>query len=174
MALASGALRTATVGTAVSRAEREEPVATTAASSTAPGAVARPVDSVARTRSTGSAGGGARGNRHLRPRVMEFRRYGDGHAVGHQGGRRIWQLADAEDFVLAWMVTGNDDPQAVEAELLHAFLADHGKLPIGNRTWAGGTERDLVGRAPRVSAARPRRRATPRSALLYAPRLSSR
>jgi hypothetical protein len=80
----------------------------------------------------GKADAGSHRDRHLRQRIKEFRRYGDGHPVGHQGGRRIWQLADADEFVIAWLVTA--DPEQVEGELLRAFVAEHGRRPIGNRT----------------------------------------
>jgi hypothetical protein len=82
----------------------------------------------------GKAAAGARGTRHLRQRIKEFRKYGDGQPVGHQGGGRIWQIADADEFVLAWIVTGDEEPEKVEGELLRAFVAEHGKRPVGNRT----------------------------------------
>ena len=48
----------------------------------------------------GKAGPGNTGKRGLRRRIKEFRQYGDGRQVAHQGGRRIWQLADADDFII--------------------------------------------------------------------------
>lgn len=77
---------------------------------------------------------GARGGRGLQQRIKEFRQFGDGRAVGHQGGRRIWQISDADDFVLASKPTPHEDPEAVESALLRAFVAEYGMLPIGNRT----------------------------------------
>jgi hypothetical protein len=82
----------------------------------------------------GKAGSGAPGGRSLRQRIREFRRYGDGRPVGHQGGRRIWQLADADDYVLSWLPTPGRDPEVLEAQLLRAFVAEYGMRPIGNRT----------------------------------------
>jgi hypothetical protein len=82
----------------------------------------------------GKAGSGNSGGRGLRERLKEFRNYGDGRPVGHQGGRRIWQLADADQYVLAWLPTPGRDPEVIEAELIRAFVAVHGRRPIGNRT----------------------------------------
>lgn len=82
----------------------------------------------------GKAGPGNTGKRGLRRRIKEFRQYGDGRQVAHQGGRRIWQLADADDFIIAWLETPGRDPAVTEAELIRAFVAEHGKRPIGNRT----------------------------------------
>lgn len=82
----------------------------------------------------GKAGSGASGGRGLRQRIKEFRQYGDGRPVGHQGGRRIWQLADADEYVLSWLPTPGWDPEVLEAQLLRAFVAEYGKWPIGNRT----------------------------------------
>jgi len=70
----------------------------------------------------------------LRRRIKQFRQYGDGRPVGHQGGRRIWQLADADEFVIAWLPTPRTDPEQVEGALIRAFLEQYGKRPIGNRT----------------------------------------
>jgi len=82
----------------------------------------------------GKAGVGSNGDRHLQQRIKEFRRYGDGFPVGHQGGRRIWQLADAVELIISWLVTADQDPDDVEGALLRAFVAEHGRRPIGNRT----------------------------------------
>jgi hypothetical protein len=82
----------------------------------------------------GKAGSGAPGGRGLRQRITEFRQYGDGRPVGHQGGRRIWQLADADEYVLSWLPTPGQDPRVVEDQLLREFVVEYGKRPIGNRT----------------------------------------
>lgn len=82
----------------------------------------------------GKVAAGRRGKRHLRQRVKEFRQYGDGRPVGHAGGRRIWQLSDADTFILAWLITRDRGPEDIEGELIRAFVTEHGKRPIGNRT----------------------------------------
>lgn len=81
----------------------------------------------------GKAGPGKSGRRGLRKRIMELRQFADGRPVGHRGGRRIWQLADADDYVICWMRTPGLDPAAVEDDLIKSFVAVHGKRPIGNR-----------------------------------------
>lgn len=88
----------------------------------------------------GKAASGATGKRGLRKRIEELRHYGDGHPVAHQGGRRIWQLADADTFVLAWQIAHGDTPEEIEGQLIREFVAAYGRKPIGNRT---------LGRRPR-------------------------
>lgn len=80
----------------------------------------------------GKASTGATGRRGLRKRVTELRQFGDGHPVGHSGGRRIWQLTDAASFVISWKVLDHD-PADLEADLWKAFVGRYGMLPIGNR-----------------------------------------
>lgn len=82
----------------------------------------------------GKASSGTTGKRGLRKRIRELRRFGDGEPIGHQGGRRIWQLSDADDYLIAWLLTPNDDPERVEGELIRAFVDEYGVRPIGNRT----------------------------------------
>jgi hypothetical protein len=92
----------------------------------------------------GKASSGKNAKRHLRKRVKEFRQYGDGRPVAHRGGCRIWQLADADAFTIAWLETPDRDPEDVEGELIHEFVETYGRKPIGNRT---------MGRSPRSRSA---------------------
>ena len=80
----------------------------------------------------GTASLGSKGKRGLQQRIREFRQYGDGKAVAHWGGRRIWQLCDADDYILAWLPTRPDECEDVESTLLAEFGRAHGRLPIGN------------------------------------------
>jgi hypothetical protein len=67
----------------------------------------------------------------LRERIRTLLQFGHGRAVGHWGGRYLWQLADATDLVIAWRTT--TDPLNTECHLLRAFMADHdGRLPFAN------------------------------------------
>jgi hypothetical protein len=67
----------------------------------------------------------------LRSRLSQYRRYGSGQAVGHQGGRYIWQLSDSDSHLVAWKTTDRD-PGAEEAALLRLFFTEHGQLPFAN------------------------------------------
>jgi hypothetical protein len=66
----------------------------------------------------------------LSDRVASLIAFGAGHAVGHRGGRYLWQLADAESLLVAWRPEA--EPERAEAALLDAFRVQHGMLPFAN------------------------------------------
>lgn len=66
----------------------------------------------------------------LRRRLTDFRDYGRGRAVGHQGGRYIWQVAG--QFIACWMETPGENPAVLESALIAEFRAHYGARPIGN------------------------------------------
>ena len=73
-----------------------------------------------------------KGNK-LRQRLRAYARFGAGEPVGHWGGRYIWQLADADQLLVAWRVledagTARDD----ERRLLDRFAELHGRRPFAN------------------------------------------
>ncbi len=80
----------------------------------------------------GKANRGRGGNRGLRKRLDEFRRFGAGEPVAHSGGRRIWQLADHADLLVGWRVTDDAVAAEMETEMIARFRAHHGARPFAN------------------------------------------
>lgn len=70
----------------------------------------------------------------LKKRVGQLLRFGAGSAVGHWGGRYLWQLADSDNLLIAWKTTPTTDPRAEEIKMLEEFVSRHGKLPFANLT----------------------------------------
>jgi len=84
--------------------------------------------------------GRAGGKSNLRSRLGTCLRFGAGKPVPHWGGRYIWQLADAEELVVCWALTGEREPAILEGVMLIAFEHSYGKRPFANRK----TERTLA------------------------------
>ena len=70
----------------------------------------------------------------LQSRISQYLRFGSGMAVGHYGGRYIWQLKDSDNLVFAWKILPSNDPRAYERTMLEDFLSEHGALPFANLT----------------------------------------
>ncbi|MEK7329923.1 MAG: hypothetical protein AAB113_03895 [Candidatus Eisenbacteria bacterium] len=68
----------------------------------------------------------------LQQRVKRCIRFGQGKAVGHRGGRLIWQLRDHLALRFAWKPTPDEDPAPFETGLQAAFVAQYGRLPFAN------------------------------------------
>jgi hypothetical protein len=79
----------------------------------------------------GKAGGG-KSQSALRKRLWLLMRFGAGEAVGHWGGRLIWQLEDCADLILCWKPTGIIDAMEHESELMAAFRQTYGARPFAN------------------------------------------
>jgi transcriptional regulator with XRE-family HTH domain len=66
----------------------------------------------------------------LRKRIDLLARYSRGEPIAHQGGRLLWQLADHDDLLVAWLP--DPDPVAREVELVDEFVDAYGSLPFAN------------------------------------------
>ena len=69
---------------------------------------------------------------NLRKRVGQLLQFGEGAAVGHWGGRYLWQLVDSDNLMIAWKTTPECDPRTVEAQMIKDFISLHGKRPFAN------------------------------------------
>lgn len=70
----------------------------------------------------------------LKKRVGQLLRFGAGSAIGHWGGRYLWQLADSDNLLIAWKPTPTIDPRAEEVKMLKEYTSFHGRLPFANLT----------------------------------------
>lgn len=66
----------------------------------------------------------------LRGRLGLLARFGRGDAVGHWGGRYLWQITALEDLRVCWRL--ESDPVEAERELLDSFENIMGGLPFAN------------------------------------------
>jgi hypothetical protein len=67
---------------------------------------------------------------NLRKRLDLLARFSRGEAVGHWGGRFLWQLADHDELLVSWLTP--TDQAGQEAELIEEFAAAYGALPFAN------------------------------------------
>jgi hypothetical protein len=68
----------------------------------------------------------------LRRRLGQFAKFGAGEAIGHWGGRLIWQLANSETLLVTWRETPGKVPREVEIAMIEDFRAAYGKPPFAN------------------------------------------
>jgi hypothetical protein len=68
----------------------------------------------------------------LKRRLTQFADFGAGKAIGHWGGRLIWQLPSIDQLLVAWKETPGRVPIEVEAELIASFREAYGKPPFAN------------------------------------------
>lgn len=69
-------------------------------------------------------------SKKLRSRLKSFLDFGSGKAVGHWGGRYVWQVQNSEDFLIAWKISEN--AEELESKLLNQFEVIFGRLPFAN------------------------------------------
>ena len=78
-----------------------------------------------------------RASTSLRKRLGQYRRAGMAGGTNHNGGRSIWQLADAEDLLVAWHPVDQDgsglEAAEIETQLITHFRAEYGNRPFANR-----------------------------------------
>lgn len=79
--------------------------------------------------------------KNLRRRVKQYMDFGSGKAVGHWGGRYIWQVADASTLLIAWRAAASDEtPAMAEAKLMGRFKSQYsGRLPFANIADSSGS-----------------------------------
>lgn len=78
----------------------------------------------------GKATAGSSGRGGLRRRLGQLLDYGSGKPIGHQGGRYLWQVRGADEFLVAWRAV--EDPTAEENRILSDFFAAYGAYPFAN------------------------------------------
>jgi hypothetical protein len=72
---------------------------------------------------------------NLRRRIKQFMDFGAGRPVGHWGGRYTWQVAHAEEMLIAWKPSSEGlEARDLESELLRRFAVEFGSLPFANLT----------------------------------------
>jgi hypothetical protein len=76
--------------------------------------------------------GSLSGSATLQSRLKQYLSFGQGKAVGHWGGRLIWQLQLAEDLVVCWKTTPQQEPSVVESYLIDKFKDHYKKRPFAN------------------------------------------
>jgi hypothetical protein len=68
----------------------------------------------------------------LKSRIRQYMRFGQGIAVGHRGGRYIWQLANNRELMLCWKTLIDIDPREYERKQISEFKKIYGKYPFAN------------------------------------------
>ena len=72
--------------------------------------------------------GKADGSRGIHHRLKQYARRGNSHT----GGRAIWQLADADDVLVAWAETPGELGRAVEKRWIARYVENYGRRPFAN------------------------------------------
>lgn len=72
------------------------------------------------------------GEANLRSRLRQYISFGKGSATAHWGGRYIWQLADADELIVCWIIADAYRARNLEIQMLRSFENKYGKLPFAN------------------------------------------
>jgi hypothetical protein len=78
--------------------------------------------------------GGFNSKATLKKRLRQYMRFGQGVAVGHWGGRYIWQLQHSADLVVCWKPISDTEPKLVESDMIQKHVILYGMRPFGNLT----------------------------------------
>jgi|SRR5258708_6868194 len=76
--------------------------------------------------------GSENGRATLRSRMRQLLKFAAGQPVGHRGGRLLWQVEDAQEFVVAWKEISDDIPRRQEKAMIAAFHKKYGRRPFAN------------------------------------------
>ncbi|WP_459211762.1 hypothetical protein [Aquimarina rhabdastrellae] len=68
----------------------------------------------------------------LKSRIKQYLKFGKGKAVGHYGGRFIWQLKNYSDLVFCWLAISDFEPREYEKLMIKEFIQQYGKRPFAN------------------------------------------
>lgn len=68
----------------------------------------------------------------LNSRLRQYLRFGQGKAVGHYGGRLIWQIKNSQDLIICWKTLNGEEPRSIESMIIADFVRQFGKLPFAN------------------------------------------
>jgi hypothetical protein len=73
-------------------------------------------------------------DRSLRQRISEFLKFGNGHKIGHRGGRLVWQIQDRKHLALCWKTYSDEmgEIREIERAMIAEFAAIYGKKPFAN------------------------------------------
>jgi hypothetical protein len=65
-------------------------------------------------------------------RLTQYLRFGNGEAIGHYGGRYIWQIENPGALLFCWKPVTAKEPRDEEARLIKIFFAEFGRRPFAN------------------------------------------
>lgn len=68
----------------------------------------------------------------LKSRLKQYMQFGQGKAVGHWGGRYIWQIKNAQNLVVCWKPITDESPAVLESAMIARFKEIYGKRPFAN------------------------------------------